>query len=433
MNEAIIIFVVILAVVAAAGFFFKNDDVKVAPIMMLAALAGGLIAGLGLTIREVVEGPMAYVDSIMTVMTAGIFMMLLADNGTFDFLLSKVCGKKRSAMMNTILLILFIAIPGIFTGTMTASLVTTGLIAGKFMLKNGIDKTKTIEFVVISAFIGMLLPPVNLPVMISMVSRIGSYPASYFGVALPLLILGGVALVLYTLTSSNRIIGTTEFKAETAVGSMTCVIPIAVAVLLVFANDFLAGIVPFIGYPLIFTIAAILAVILPARKANPLESCVKGVGSVAGVLAVFVGMGSILEIFTLTGVGGYISTTLMPMGAGAVVAAALVMILVMIVLGFFFGGASATVIGALFCYAIATLAYGKGDTMMLIASGAAMGIAFLVATRGGTVNRFALSLDGTTDVNFKQVLMGGLLPIIAVLVISAVYVIMSKNLMFLII
>lgn len=241
-----IILVVVLAVVAAACFYFKNDNAKVAPVMIISAIAASLIAGMGIRIREMVEGPFAYLDTIMAVLVAAIFVMLLSDNGTFDFILKKIFSVKRSALTQMVLLMLLVAIPGIMTGTMSAGIVTTGIIVGKFMLKNGVNKTKTIEFVAVSCFIGMLLPPLSLPAMIMITGRIGSYPASYNGVGVTLLVIGAVAFLAYAMTSARRIMGGVEFEiTKVEVGGIKCIIPIVVVLLLTISNDFLPGIVPF--------------------------------------------------------------------------------------------------------------------------------------------------------------------------------------------
>ena len=68
-------------------------------------------------------------------------------------------GKKRSPAAQMFILILFIGLPGMITGTALASVATTGLMAGRYLLDKGMEKSKVVEVVTVGALMGMLLPP----------------------------------------------------------------------------------------------------------------------------------------------------------------------------------------------------------------------------------------------------------------------------------
>ena len=54
-------------------------------------------------------------------------------------------GKKRSPAAQMFILILFIGLPGMITGTALASVATTGLMAGRYLLDKGMEKSKVVE------------------------------------------------------------------------------------------------------------------------------------------------------------------------------------------------------------------------------------------------------------------------------------------------
>ncbi|MEG1774540.1 MAG: hypothetical protein RR320_06780, partial [Oscillospiraceae bacterium] len=97
MTEAYLILIVVLAIVAVSSVFFKNQEGKVTPMIFVAAVVASLIAGMGIRVREIVEGPFAYLDSAMWVLCGMLFVTMLADNGTFEYLFNKLIGKKRGA------------------------------------------------------------------------------------------------------------------------------------------------------------------------------------------------------------------------------------------------------------------------------------------------------------------------------------------------
>ncbi len=86
-------------------------------------------------------------------------------------------GKKRSPAAQMFILILFIGRPGMITGPALASVATTGLMAGRYLLDKGMEKSKVVEVVTVGALMGMLLPPLCVPAMAPPLPGRGSIPA----------------------------------------------------------------------------------------------------------------------------------------------------------------------------------------------------------------------------------------------------------------
>lgn len=199
------VLILILGIVALASLCLKNNKTELALAIIIAAVIGSLTAGMGLRIRELVEGPFGYLDSVLAVITGMIFLMMLMDNGVLEIIFERIVMKKRKSMLQAIFLLLLVALPGIFTGTATASILTTGTMVGTYLLKKGVDKSKVVEFIAIGSLIGMLMPPICLPAMIIVVSRSGSFPASFEGYAIPLLIISLPTFILYAIIASKWI------------------------------------------------------------------------------------------------------------------------------------------------------------------------------------------------------------------------------------
>lgn len=434
MTEVLIILAVTLAIMIAASLFFKNDEARVAPAFVIAAVAATLIAGMGIRVREMVEGPFTYLDTIMAVLTAVLYVTILYDNGTFQYIFSKILGKKHSALVNSYLMLLLVALPGMLTGTATASVITTGALVGVCLVKKGVSKAKAVEFIAVGSVLGMLLPPLNLPTMLVSTSRGGSFPGTFVGYALLLLVLGVPAFLIYGFLASKRIFGAvsnTALTEQPTAGKPLCLIPLLTVIVLLIANDFLTGIVPFLGYPLIYTIGFVLAALLPAQKTNAFTSACKGVSSIAPVLAAAVAAGMMLEIFTLTGVSGTLTLGLINMNGPLLV---LVMVLVTMLCGLFFGTPLAMTVSVLFAYIVGTVFYTTvaQEAVPLAALSVGLVLATLLPLRGGVIQK-ATDAIGCEAVDLKQVLTGAVVPVAVVLVLGTVFGFASKALAFLII
>ena len=323
LTEAYLLLAVMLAVVAVVSVLFKGKSGLIAPLIFVAGLITALVAGLGFRLREVTEGPFVFVDTLMWVLCGAAFSYLLYVNGTFQFLFAKVVGKKRSPAAQMFILILFIGLPGMITGTALASVATTGLMAGRYLLDKGMEKSKVVEVVTVGALMGMLLPPLCVPAMAPTIARQGLYPGAFEGYFLPILILALPALIVYCALAGRRVLG--EWEADGNVektGSAVCLIPLAVVAVLVLCYNFLYFLIPYYGgYPVIYLIGFVLALIFKCKGANPLIAAADGIRTVAVELALILAYASVVETFNLVGVNGTLSAQMEIAGInGAVIA-----------------------------------------------------------------------------------------------------------------
>lgn len=122
MTTELIAFLVMVGVFLLGCFLCK---LPVSLSMVLASVAGAIAGGQGLALRHLVEGMFAYVDTIMVIATAMIFMKVIQESGALDAIASLIIQRfhKVPALM-LIFIMVIIMFPGMITGSSTASVLS---------------------------------------------------------------------------------------------------------------------------------------------------------------------------------------------------------------------------------------------------------------------------------------------------------------------
>lgn len=421
LTEAYLLLFVMLVVIAVASVFFKSRMVAVTPIMFVACAIVTLVAQMGIRIREIAEGPVAYLDSSMWILCGAAFSFLLYENGTFQFIFQKIVGNKRNAVLQLMLLVLFIAIPGMLTGTALISIATTGLMVGRYLLNKGVEKAKAVEVVAVSAMFGVILPPLCMPAMLTTIAHGPSgYPGSFEGHFVPCLVVALPALIVYCAISGRRILGEMEAQAAETKGSALCLIPLVVVALLVIGHNFLYFVMPFLGYPLIYTIGFVLAIFLKAGSANPLEAAASGIRAAATEVALMCAFGAVTEVFTLVGVSGTLSTHMVLLGVNAIFEA-LVLLALILVLGTLLGPCVGFAMATIGTYLVVEAMYGNTE-MAMLAVGIITALTLFTSLRGGLVEQAGNALE-VTGVSGKDVLKKTWIPVVLMVLVAVIYIV----------
>ncbi len=90
MNSELIIFVVMIATFIVGVMLFKLPS---GISIVMAAIAGALTGGQGIPIRHLVEGTFSYVDTILVISCAMIFMKVVQKSGALDALTALIIEK----------------------------------------------------------------------------------------------------------------------------------------------------------------------------------------------------------------------------------------------------------------------------------------------------------------------------------------------------
>lgn len=306
MSHELIIFIVMIGIFMLCCFAAK---LPVGVAMMLAAIGGCLVGGKGLPIRHLVEGTFSYVDTILVISTAMIFMKVIEKSGALDALSAVIIKKfhKHPAIL-LILIMVVIMFPGMITGSSTAAVLSAGSIMAPVLLLMGIDAVSTAAIIAMGGLMGMVAPPVNLPAMIIG----GGIDVPFVGFGLPLLLLTipvaiFSALFLGLKQAKNMDYSKVEPQLNTELAEkygIRLYIPLAVLIVLM-ALTKIFKVIPDIGMPLMFIISAVVGM-FTGRKFNVVKTVSEAVHTSLPVMGILMGVGMFIQVMTLTGVRGFI-------------------------------------------------------------------------------------------------------------------------------
>lgn len=309
MTTELIAFLVMVGVFLLGCFLCK---LPVSLSMVLASVAGAIAGGQGLALRHLVEGMFAYVDTIMVIATAMIFMKVIQESGALDAIASLIIQRfhKVPALM-LIFIMVIIMFPGMITGSSTASVLSAGSIMAPVLMLMGVPVLETACILALGGVLGMIAPPTNIPAMI-----IGAgIDIPYSGFGLPLTMLTFPLAFLFVLMFGYKYIKNmnyVEVEAKLNTDSrerfgFKVYIPLLLAIVLMVLNKAVPAI-PDIGMPLVFLISAVVGC-FTGYKFNFFKAAKESVHSALPVMGILMGVGMFIQVMTLTGVRGLIVTS----------------------------------------------------------------------------------------------------------------------------
>jgi TRAP-type C4-dicarboxylate transport system permease large subunit len=299
---------ILMVGVFAAGCFALKWPVSVS--MLVASVAGALAGGVQDPVRHLVEGTFGYVDTILTIATAMMFMTGFKDSGALEALTAAVIKKfNKWPGILMILLTFVIMVPGMITGSSTASVLTAGAVVAPMFASMGMTAAESGVLISIAAILGMIAPPVNIPAMIIG----GGIDMPYVGFEIPLILLTFPLAIVFALwfglrkvrkLDRSKVLASLDFSTLNQYGGWRLFSPL----ILIFVLMVLDKAVPRIfglGMPLIFMLCTMLTWIT-GKRFNLLQSAKKSIEDVLPVLGILVGVGMFIQVMTATGVRGFI-------------------------------------------------------------------------------------------------------------------------------
>jgi len=296
----------------------------------LAAWLGAAANGDYLPLHHLVEGAFSYLDPILIIATAMIFMRVLADGGALAAVglsVERAFGKRPLFLLP--LLMLIVLFPGMITGSSTASVLTAGAMVASILVGLGLSRERAAAIVAMGGVLGMVAPPVNIPAMIigggidlpyagfNAPLALASFPLALvlvYGLGWPLLRLGRIQPAVSrphdpsTITSLSRAL----------------LAPLFAGALMV-APRLAPQRLPDPGLPLTFLMAAAVGALVLPRFAL-LQSMMRAIEEALPVLAILAGVGAFIQVMTLTGARGWLVSFMVGAPAWALFAAAAVSI-----------------------------------------------------------------------------------------------------------
>ncbi len=418
MTSYVIAFVVMIGIFMVGCFAAK---LPVGVSMMLASLGGALVGGAGTeTIRLMVEGEFGYVDTILTIATAMVFMKVIEDSGALDALSSLIVEKfHRFPAILLILIMLIIMFPGMITGSSTAAVLSAGSIMAPVMALMGIDAVTSAAIISMGGLLGMIAPPVNTAALVIC----AGIDVPYVGFTGPLLLLTFPLAIVFVLFLGYKQVKNLDYEKlkpalvrqneVRAKYGLRIYLPLVVLVVLMIAFKILK-VAEDIGMPLMFLISALVGV-FTGKKINALKMVPAAIRTAAPVMGILMGVGMFIEVMTYTGVRGLVVITCLRLPQVLWLLAACISIPL-------FGAVSSygacSVLGVPFAMMFASLL--GGDSVVVLS-----GIS-LIASVGDMMPPTALAglfAAQITDVKpYTKVLKRCILPIIVLLIYAALFV-----------
>lgn len=316
MSHELIIFLA-MVVTFAAGCFALKLPVSIS--MVLSAVIGALVGGQGIPLRHLVEGTFSYVDTVLVITCAMIFMKVVQESGALDALASLIIEKfhKVPALL-LCLIMLVIMFPGMITGSSTAAVLSAGSIMAPVLMLMGIPALETASIIAMGGLLGMIAPPVNIPAMIIG----GGIDIPYVGFELPLTLLTFPLAIFTVLLFGYKYVKKLDYEAiklklnnePREKYGFRIFIPILLALVLMVLNKAVPSF-PSLGMPLIFLIGAAVG-LFTGNKIKVVTVCKDAVQSVLPVLGILMGVGMFIQVMTLTGVRGFIVTSCLSLPSG---------------------------------------------------------------------------------------------------------------------
>jgi TRAP-type C4-dicarboxylate transport system permease large subunit len=297
MPETIYFFIMLLSFITFAAI-----KIPISVSLMFAAICGAVFSGHFFPIRHLVEGSFGYLDAILIIATAMIFMESIRISGLLEDFALRVANKFRNRPLFLLMLMtLFIMTAGMITGSSSAAVLTTGAIAFPVLKDLGLDKRKAGALIAMAAIFGMIAPPINIPAMI-----IGQgVDMPYIGFTSPLLLLtiplAIITAIIIGAKNVKKIEGDHFKKIEPFSNKWHLYIPVLLLVILMVMENVSTF---SLGLPLVFLVSALLAALI--GKKNFLSISVKALKESVNILSILIGVGMFIQIMTLNGTRGLI-------------------------------------------------------------------------------------------------------------------------------
>lgn len=302
--------VILIVMVLAFALFVFLTKFPIGVSLAISAVLGALIGGYGVPVRHLVEGTFAYLDPILIIATAMIFMEIIKETGALGEISRLIIMHLHDKPFWMLTLItLFIMFPGMITGLSTAAVLTTGAIVAPALMHLGIPRVKAGTIIAMAALFGMVAPPINVPAMIIG----GGVDMPYIGFELPLLFASLPLAIFTTLMIGYRYVKSVDIgeiiqKLPEPVRQRSAwrlFLPIVVLVVLMLATRIFPGKYTALGMPLIFIIASLTAY-KSGKSFNFYRVAQQAIHDAMPVMGILVGIGMFIQIMTLTGVRGFL-------------------------------------------------------------------------------------------------------------------------------
>jgi hypothetical protein len=282
--------------------------------MVVTAVVGAAVAGLGFPTRLLVEGTFTFLDLAFIFITACVFMNAYSEVGAMNALVrALVVRLHRRKWLLLLVLALLMLIPGALTGAGVVSVLVVGGLVAAVLRLMGLGEQRVAAFVFMLGILSAVAPPINVWAMLMAAGANMPY-VGFDMVLLPPVLLVTVFTVVYlgwgAVPRSKEAILAGLPPLPEKMTWWRAATPLTVLVALSLASKYAAFRIPTLGFPLIFVMCALATVAIdPVRRplSRWLEVVNATVEQVFPLVATMVSVGVLVNILAATGVRGLIA------------------------------------------------------------------------------------------------------------------------------
>ena len=282
--------------------------------MVVTAVAGALVAGLGFPTRLLVEGTFTFLDLAFIFVTACVFMNAYSEVGAMNALVrALVVRLHRRKWLLLLVLAALMLIPGALTGAGVVSVLVVGGLVAAVLRLMGLSDERTAAFVFMLGILSAVAPPINVWAMLMAAGANMPYVGFDLVLLVPVLLVAAFTAVYLGWGAVPQSKDAILSGLPPLPGGMTwwrAAVPLVLLLILSLATKYAAFTLPTLGFPLIFLICTLATIAVdpvgrpPARWHAVVNETVE---QVFPLVATMVSVGVLVNILAATGVRGLIA------------------------------------------------------------------------------------------------------------------------------
>jgi hypothetical protein len=304
---------IIFVVMVVSYIIAKSLKISTELSMFFAAIAGGIVGGVGIPARHIAEGAFTYLDIILIFVTATFFMNLLKESGGIAYVVRGIIQKfSQKKPILFVLITLLLLLPGALTGAGSVTVLITGGMISVVLGYMGLSKPRTAAIIFIIAGLSAAAPPVSLWAMLTAAGVNMPYVGFFLPLLIPCVVLS--LLTIFILGWRGKPVDLEKAlqelpKAPLDMNWIKVILPFLVFFILVLAGRIWPHSLPVIGLPLMFVAAATVSYFLSPVKLNIFHTARDTLHQLLPLIGTLTCVGILVQIMTLTGVRGLIAIT----------------------------------------------------------------------------------------------------------------------------
>jgi len=282
--------------------------------MVVTAVVGALVAGLGFPTRLLVEGTFTFLDLAFIFVTACVFMNAYSEVGAMNALVrALVIRLHRRKWLLLLVLAFLMLIPGALTGAGVVSVLVVGGLVAAVLRLMGLSDERTAAFVFMLGILSAVAPPINVWAMLMAAGANMPYVGFDLVLLVPVLLVAAFTAVYLgwgAVPQSKDAILAGLPPLHEGMTWWRAAIPLVLLLVLSLATKYAAFTLPTLGFPLIFLICTLATVAVdPVRRnlARWYAVVNETVEQVFPLVATMVSVGVLVNILAATGVRGLIA------------------------------------------------------------------------------------------------------------------------------